>query len=208
MNQFNNLANSQEFYSNMAKRRSVRSFEKTTIDNEILINAIKAAGTAPSGANTQPWFFALVTNQELKNKIRQAAEEVERKFYTQESTKKWVDDLKPFGTNETKAYLSEAAALIVVFSKNFNEVENGELKRTYYPLESCGIAVGLLLTSLHNAGVSTLTHTPRPLNFLNILLGLNNTYKPFMIIVAGKSKFPLVLPDIVRKNIDEIMKVF
>lgn len=202
------IEDSQQFFEKMSKRRTVRSFLKKEIDKNILINAIKTAGTAPSGANTQPWFFGLILNQNIKNQIRVAAEEIENKFYSQESTKDWVNDLTPFKTNEKKAYLSDAPALIVVFSKTFNKLDNGEYKKTYYPIESCGIAVGMLLTALHQSGLGTLTHTPKPMKFLNQILGLDNSYRPYMIIATGLRDEYYQLPDINRKSLQEIMQEF
>ena len=206
MNQVENKIDFGEFFFNlMSKRRSIRSFSKTPIDKKIIINAIKTAATAPSGANAQPWYFVLVTDQEIKNQIRSAAEEVEHQFYTQDSTKNWVRDLLPLGTNSLKPFLSEAPALIVVFSKTHNEDVSGEMKKTYYQNESCGIAVGILITALHQLGLGTLTHTPRPMLFLNKLFNLSGLYKPYMIVVTGHPDKNFIPPKISRKNLNEVM---
>ncbi len=198
---------SELFYEKMAKRRSIRSFSPEPIDKSILLNAIKTAGTAPSGANRQPWHFALITSLEKKIKIRQAAERVEEEFYSYKATEEWLSDLKPFGTNAIKTYLSEAPALIAVFSRTMCHDE-GSLRRSYYPIESTGIAVGLLLAALHNAGLATLTHTPKPMFFLNELLNFDKSYRPYIIVVVGKPKIPVRVPNIHRKKIAEIMTEF
>lgn len=199
---------SAEFYRKIAKRRSIRHFASQPVDRKILLNAIKTAGSAPSGANRQPWHFALITSQSIKDQIRQAAEQVEHEFYKKKATDKWINDLKPFGTNSKKSYLSEAPALIAVFSRNLCENDEGSLQRTYYPIESTGIATGFLLTALHNAGLATLTHTPKPMFFLNEILKLDKTYRPFMIVVTGKPKQPIKVPDITRKSLHQIMNEY
>lgn len=196
-----------EFFQQMAQRRSIRHFSNRSVDSEILLNAIKTAGTAPSGANKQPWHFALIINQDLKNKIRIAAEATEYDFYHHRAPESWLQDLKVFKTNHEKPYLSDAPALIAIFSRS--QVQCTEkAEKTYYPLESTGIAVGFLLTALHQSGISTLTHTPRPLNFLNSLLDLDSSYKPFMIVVAGYPQSPTMVPNIQRKPVSEIMTVY
>jgi iodotyrosine deiodinase len=202
------VAVSGEFFEKMAKRRSIRHFSIQPVDRRILLNAIQTAGSAPSGANRQPWHFALVTTQSIKEQIRQAAEQVEQEFYGQKATKEWINDLKPFGTNSIKSYLSDAPALIAVFSRNLCENEEGSLLRTYYPVESTGIATGFLLTALHNAGLATLTHTPKPMFFLNEILKLDKTYRPFMIVVTGHPKQPIKVPDITRKSLRQIMNEY
>lgn len=199
------IALSSEFCEKMVRRRSIRHFSSQPVDKEILLNAIKTAGSAPSGANRQPWYFALITTQMIKEQIRRAAEQVEHEFYTQKASDEWINDLKPFATNSTKPYLSEAPALIAVFCRSSCENESGILQRTYYPIESTGIATGFLLTALHNAGLATLTHTPKPMFFLNEILGLGNTYRPFMIVVTGHAKQPIKVPDITRKSFHQIM---
>lgn len=198
---------SENFLKIMSKRRSIRSFSNKAVQKEVLINAIKTAASAPSGANRQPWHFSLITSKIIKEKIRHAAEEVEYDFYNYKATEEWLNDLKPFSTNSTKTYLTEAPALIAVCSRNFVE-ENGLIKRSYYPTESTGIAVGFLLTALHTAGLATLTHTPKPMHFLNEVLNLDKSFKPFMIIVVGYPKHPIELPRIQRKSLSEIMKEY
>ncbi len=196
------------FYNQMSERRSIRNFSSRSVDKRILYAAIKTAGTAPSGANRQPWHFALVTSPLVKSEIRVAAEAVESEFYTSKASEQWLNDLKPFGTNSAKPYLTEAPALICVFSRSTTEVAGGNSLRTYYPIESTGIAVGFLLTALHNTGLATLTHTPKPMSFLNQVLNLNKTYKPFMIIVTGYPVYPIQLPNIKRKQLNEILSEY
>ncbi len=202
------LQASAQFLKRMSSRRTVRHFSPEPVERELLLNAIKTAGTAPSGANRQPWHFALITTQEVKSKIREAAEAVEQNFYSEPSLKSWVEDLKPLGTSATKAHLTEAPALIAVFSRSVTQTEENKTQRTYYPIESTGIAVGLLIASLHSSGLATLTHTPRPMYFLNELLGFDKTYRPFMIVTTGHPKTPIELPDITRKKFNQIFSEF
>lgn len=198
---------SEEFYNKMSTRRSIRHFSTEPVDKNILINAIRTAGSAPSGANRQPWFFALISSHKKKEKIRQAAELVEYEFYNNKAPQTWLNDLKHLGTNSSKPYLTEASALIAVFSRTNHEAD-GESIRTYYPLESTGIATGFLITALHTAGLATLTHTPKPMFFLNDLLGLDRAYRPFMIVVTGYPKLPIQVPNISRKFLPEIMSEY
>ena len=199
---------SEDFYEHLKTRRSIRSFSSEPVDERILINAIRSAGTAPSGANRQPWFFALITDDKMKQKLQLAAEAVEEAFYNQKATQEWLDDLKPFGTTASKPYLTEAPALIAVFSRTQSQEPDGTLKPTYYPIESTGLAVGMLLTALHHAGLATLTHTPRPMFFLNQTLGLDRSYRPFMIIVIGLPSVPTLVPKIRRKPLHDIFAHF
>jgi len=196
----NPLKISEEFKREMTRRRSIRSFSNQDVDKQLILNAIHTAGSAPSGANRQPWYFAFIKSADIKAQIRKMAEEVERDFYYRKAPKQWIKDLEHLGTNSEKAYLTEAPALIAVFSRT----KVDEDLKTYYPIESTGIAVGLLLTSLHKAGLATLTHTPKPMNFLNQVLKLDCTYRPFMIIVTGYPNLPVQLPDIKRKALQEI----
>lgn len=192
----------------MSTRRSIRSFSSRPVAPEILENAVKIAASAPSGANRQPWFFAIIKNAEMKERIREAAEKVEHEFYHEKAPRTWLEDLKPFGTNHEKAYLKDASALIAVFSRTCldNDSSPDTRLRTYYPIESTGIATGFLISALHQAGVATLTHTPKPMFFLNHLLGLDNTYRPFMIVVAGYTKTSTKVPDIRRKPFEAVAR--
>lgn len=199
------IAASRELLRIMSSRRSIRSFSDRPIEKETLENVVRIASSAPSGANRQPWYFAIVQNQETKEKIRAAAEKVEFDFYTEKATTTWLEDLKPFGTNHLKPYLSVASALIVVFSRTSVEAENsGAALRTYYPIESTGIATGFLISALHQAGLATLTHTPKPMFFMNEVLNLDKTFRPYMIVVAGYPNEPVEVPDIRRKAFHEV----
>ncbi len=194
------------FYRLMSERRTVRHFTSKDIPLHIIQECVKTAGTAPSGANKQPWFFAIIKSQEMKTKIRIAAEKEEYDFYHKRNNEKWLDDLKPFRTNWKKPHLEEASTLIVIFSKNFEDTTNQN--RCYYSKESVGIATGMLITALHQLGISTLTHTPNPMSFLNELLNRPKNEKPYLILATGYKNDKFDLPDIKRKNIEEISAVF
>lgn len=199
----------QRFYESMNTRRSVRQFSERPIQAGVLETAILAAGTAPSGANAQPWFFAIIKSPDLKEKLRAAAEKVEHDFYQKNASPEWLSDLAPLGTTANKPHLSVAPAIIAVFTRQRPlDTQACDMKRSYYPVESTGIAVGILLTALHQAGLSTLTHTPRPMNFLNELLGLDQSYRPFLMVVTGHAATPCVVPAIERKTFDEIAREY
>ena len=198
---------SKDFYDISKKRRTIREFSSESVDKEIIFNAIRAAGTAPSGANLQPWYFAVVESKKIKQKIRQAAEAEEREFYQARAPKTWLVDLEPLETDHVKAYLDEAPFLIAVFAKRKQEV-NGVMKKTYYPVESTSLATGILISSLHRSGLATLTHTPKPIGFLNEVLGLESHFKPQMLLVTGYPKLPVRVPKLKRKNLEEISGVY
>lgn len=197
------LVRGKDFLHFMQTRRSVREFSSRSVPREILLNCIEAAGTAPSGANSQPWFFALIESQEMKDRIRIEAEKIENHFYHVNAPEKFLEDLKPLGTNDKKPYLSEAHALIVVFSRKKHMDQ-----MSYYPIESTGLATGMLLTALHHVGLSTLTHTPSPMGFLNEILDLDQSFRPFMIVVAGYAKDGATVPDLSKKTREEISRVY
>ena len=197
---------SENFYRKMEQRRSIRRFSSRPIQHDVLLNAIRTAGTAPNGANSQPWFFALIESQELKDRIREDAERVEHLFYSERASSKCLEDLAKLGTSARKPYLSIAPALIAVFTRHYSS--EASAPRSYYPIESTGIAVGMLLTALHQVGLASLTHTPRPLNFLNDILGLDRSFRPFMLVVTGFPEEPILVPNIARKPLLEICKVF
>lgn len=173
------------FRAEMAKRRSCRMFSDRPVPRKAIEEAILAAGTAPSGANHQPWHFAVVSSPELKHRIRLAAEKEERAFYAGKAGREWLEALAPLGTDEDKAYLDVAPWHIVVFGQRRGGIEPGEKKTNYYVPESVGIACGLLLTALHRAGLATLTHTPSPMGFLRELCGRPADEKPYMVVVVG-----------------------
>ena len=175
------------------KRRSVRDFKNDVINFEIIKNAILAAGTAPSGANLQPWHFVVIKNRSIKKKIRLAAEIEEKEFYEKKAPQEWLDALKPLGTDKNKSFLEEAPYLIAVFEKK-NSIKNNKKIKNYYVKESVGIATGILISCLHFSGLSMLTHTPSPMNFLNSILKRPNNEKPFVLLVVGKPKNDCEIP--------------
>lgn len=198
------LGRSADYNDLMQKRRSVRKFSPDPVDPEIIRNAIRAAGSAPSGANKQPWTFCLVSNPEIKSKIRKLAEEEEYVSYKKRMNQEWLDDLRPLGTDHIKPYLEIAPYLIVVF-KQVYEIEEGERRQNYYVNESVGIAVGMLLSALHYAGLSTLTHTPSPMNFLSDILERPKNEKPYLLIPVGYAHDENRVPDICRKALNDVL---
>ncbi len=192
------------FYNQIRQRRTVRDFSDRPVDREIIENAIKSAGTAPSGANMQPWHFVVVSNPELKKKIRIAAELEEKEFYEHRASEEWLRALEPLGTNKHKPFLEAAPYLLVLFLKKFTYDEKGTRFKNYYTTESVGIACGFLLTALHLSGLATLTHTPSPMKFLNKVLGRPKDERAFMIIVAGHPARNAEVPVISKNPLPEI----
>ena len=191
------------FYDNIDRRRTVRDFSDRPVPRDIIETALKAGNTAPSGANLQPWHFAVVSGAETKKKIREAAEVEEREFYEHRASKEWLDALAPLGTDSDKPFLETAPYLIAVFLQKFGYLEDGRKVKHYYPTESTGIASGMLITALHAAGLVTLTHTPSPMRFLNEILRRPKTERPFLLLVVGYPADDAEVPDIKRKSIDE-----
>ena len=173
-----------DFNSLMQRRRSVRDFSSREVSREVINACLSAAGSAPSGANRQPWHFSLISDPAIKRKIREAAEIEEEEFYLRRAPQDWLDALAPLGTDSEKPFLEEAPFLIVVFAQKFVVDAKGNKQKNYYVTESSSIATGLLLAALHNAGLATLTHTPSPMKFLNTILDRPSTEKPLMLIVA------------------------
>ncbi len=194
------------FFELMDRRRTVRDFSDEPVPIGIIETAIRAAGTAPSGANMQPWRFVVVRDPQTKRRIREAAEREEFESYHGRMSEKWLRRLAPLGTDEHKPFLEIAPYLIVVF-RITSVNETGEPEPTYYSQESVGIAVGLLLAALHSAGLATLTHTPSPMKFLQEILGRPKTEVPFVLIPVGYPAADAMVPDIKRKELDEIMTV-
>jgi len=194
----------QAFYDQIKKRRSVREFSDRPVPRDIIENAIKAAGTAPSGANMQPWHFVVVSDPLMKKKMRIAAEQEEKEFYQHRASEEWLKALKPLGTNEHKDFLEIAPWLIVVFLKKFTFNEQGNRFKNYYTSESVGISCGFLLSALHWAGLATLTHTPSPMKFLNKVLKRPKEERAFMIIVAGYPADDATVPVIGKEPLDKI----
>ena len=200
------LERSKSFLSEISTRRTVRDFSSKTFPIEIIENCIKSAGTAPSGANKQPWSFTIVENKEVKAKIRIAAEKEEKEFYGHRATKEWLEDLNQFGTNWQKPFLETAPYLIIVFRQIYDVNENGSQRKNYYVNESVGIASGFLLAALHNAGLVTLTHTPSPMNFLGKILDRPENEKAYLLIPVGYPSDNAEVPNIKKKPFSEISK--
>lgn len=204
LTQQESLETSINFYKLLNSRRSVREFSSKPISKEIIKNIIKTASTAPSGAHKQPWTFCVVSNPEIKSKIRIAAEKEERESYEKRMSERWKKDLEHIGTDANKPFLEEAPYLIIVFKKAYDLDKNGNKFNNYYVNESVGIACGMLITAIHNAGLVTLTHTPSPMNFLSKILKRPSNERPFLLLPIGYPKEPVYVPDLQRKPLDEI----
>lgn len=192
------------FYEEISRRRTVRDFSDRPVSREIIEQALKAAGSAPSGANMQPWHFVAVSDPGLKRQIREAAEHEEKEFYEHRASKEWLEVLEPLGTDEHKPFLETAPWLIAVFLKKFSFNDEGKRFKNYYTAESVGIACGFLLAALHTAGLATLTHTPSPMKFLNRLLERPKTERPYMLIVTGYPAADAKVPVIGKQPLDKI----
>jgi iodotyrosine deiodinase len=204
INDQEHIAKSAILFEEMNRRRSIRGFSDDPVPKEALINAIRTASTAPSGANKQPWTFCLISSPEIKREIRIAAEEEEKLNYGQRMSEEWLEDLKQFRTNWQKPFLEIAPYLIVVFKKVYDN--DGEGKKTnYYVNESVGLATGFLLMCLHQIGLYTLTHTPSPMKFLTKILNRPENERPFLLIPVGYPEKDHEVPDIKRKETDEIL---
>ncbi len=193
----------ERFYTDMARRRTVREFSDRPVPRDIVETALNAAGTAPSGANLQPWHFVVVSSAETKKKIREAAEAEEREFYEHRASPEWLAALEPLGTDSSKPFLETAPYLIAVFLQKYGRLEDGRKVKHYYPTESTGLATGILITALHQAGLATLTHTPSPMKFLNEILGRPVSERPFLLLVVGYPSDDARVPDIGRKELPE-----
>jgi iodotyrosine deiodinase len=192
-----------EFNTEMKRRRSVRQFSDQAVPRQIIEDCLRAAGTAPSGANMQPWHFVVVNDPLVKRRIRLAAEEEEHRFYTQRASAEWLAALEPLGTDENKPFLETAPYLIAIFVQRYGFTPSGEKIKHYYAQESVGIATGILITALHHAGLATLTHTPSPMNFLNQILKRPENESPFLLLVAGYPAENAQVPDIHKKSLNE-----
>jgi iodotyrosine deiodinase len=186
------------------RRRTIREFSDRPVSKEILERILKTAGTAPSGANKQPWQFIVVTDPDLKHQIRTAAESEEKQSYEKRMPQEWLDDLASLGTDWHKEFLDVAPALIVVFSIPYTK-EGERVRKNYYVKESVGIASGFLLAAIHNAGLVALTHTPSPMDFLQKILGRPENEKPFLLIPVGYPKEGVLVPDIRRKRMEDFV---
>ena len=192
-----------EFYEDVRRRRTVRHYSDRPVPRAVIEHCLCAAGTAPSGANRQPWHFVVVADPEIKRRIREAAEHEEREFYRHRAPRDWLEALAPLGTDENKPFLEAAPYLIAVFAERYGLAPAGERVQNYYVTESVGLATGLLITALHHAGLATLTHTPSPMGFLNQVLGRPANERPFLLLVVGYPAEDAVVPDISRKPLEE-----
>lgn len=192
------------FYNEFLRRRTVRDFSDRKVSKQIINNCIAVGNSAPSGANKQPWHFVVVSNPLIKKKIRIAAEEEEREFYSTRAPQEWLDALAPFGTDSNKPFLETAPYLITIFSKSYDVTADGIKQKTYYASESTGIATGFLISAIHNAGLVCLTHTPSPMKFLNDILGRPQNEKPYLILVVGYPAENAMVPDIIKKELKDV----
>lgn len=195
---------SERFFGWMDTRRSVREFSDQPVPREVIENILRSASTAPSGAHKQPWTFCVVSNPETKRKIREAAEKEEYDSYHGRMSETWLKDLEPLGTDWHKPFLETAPYLIIVFKKAFEFGDNGQKLNNYYVNESVGLAAGMLLTAIHDAGLVTLTHTPSPMNFLSKILERPANERPFLLLPVGYEADQVYVPDIHRKPLDEV----
>ena len=203
------LRRAREFRELAARRRTVRAFDSRPVARELIAECIAAAGTAPSGANQQPWHFVAISDPAVKQRIRVAAEEEERQFYERRATDEWLAALEPLGTDWQKPFLETAPWLIAIFVQKWGRTADGARVKHYYPTESVGIATGILITALHTAGLATLTHTPSPMGFLNEILGRPaDSERPFLLLVAGHPAPGAQVPDIERKPLTAISTWF
>jgi iodotyrosine deiodinase len=199
------VTRSRAFLELVRSRRSVRSFSREPVPSELIENAVAAAGTAPSGAHLQPWTFVVVSDPEVKRRIREAAEEAERDFYDRLAPPEWLEALRPLGTDFVKEHLTDAPYLIAVFEQAYGVGGAGRRRKHYYAKESVGIAVGFLLAALHASGLVALTHTPSPMGFLRRILERPANERPFVLIPVGYPAEDCRVPDIDRKPLDEIL---
>ena len=194
-----------DFRALMARRRTVRDFSDRPVPRELIERCVMTAGTAPSGANQQPWTFVCISDPATKTAIRRAAEEEERTFYGGRASPEWLEALAVLGTDENKPFLETAPWLIAIFAQRYGIDASGKKSKHYYVPESVGIASGLLIAALHNAGLATLTHTPSPMGFLNEICGRPEHEKAVILLVAGYPADGALVPDISRKGADEII---
>ncbi|MBT8395941.1 MAG: nitroreductase family protein, partial [Gemmatimonadetes bacterium] len=176
-------ARAKAFYEDLRRRRTVRDFSKRSVPREVIEQCLLAAGTAPNGANMQPWHFVVVSDPDLKRQVRFAAEKEEKEFYSGRAPQEWLDALAPLGTDGNKPFLEAAPYLIAIFAERYGVLPDGRQVKNYYVTESVGIATGMLVTALHNAGLVSLTHTPSPMTFLNEILGRPENERPFLLLV-------------------------
>jgi iodotyrosine deiodinase len=188
----------------MRRRRTIRQFSDRPVPRQVIADCLLAAGTAPNGANLQPWHFVVVSDPQVKRQIREGAEQEEREFYSKRAPKEWLEALEPFGTDHHKPYLEIAPYLIVIFAKSYGLLPDGRQVKNYYVSESVGIATGMLITAVHHAGLASLTHTPSPMGFLNQILNRPKNERPFLILVVGYPASDALVPEIEKQPLNEI----
>ncbi len=197
------VARAKGFADELAQRRTVRDYAPTPVPREVIEHCLRAAGTAPSGANQQPWRFVAVSDAGIKHRIRVAAEAEEREFYEHRATDEWLEALAVLGTDADKPFLEVAPWLIAIFYERFGLDADGQKHKRYYPHESVGIATGLLIAALHRAGLTTLTHTPSPMGFLNEIVGRPRNEMPYLLLVVGHAAEACRVPDIQRLPLED-----
>ncbi len=198
------LQRAADFQAQMLRRRTVRYFSDRPVAREIIEACLAVAGSAPSGANLQPWHFVVISDPHIKQQIRVGAEKEEHEFYTSRAPQEWLDALAPLGTDANKPFLETAPYLIAIFAQSFGLLPDGRKVKNYYVNESVGIATGMLITALHNAGLAALTHTPSPMGFLNEILKRPVNEKPYLLLVTGHPAAAATVPNISRKPLHEI----
>lgn len=192
------------FYQEVKRRRTVRDFSSRPVSIDVVENCLRAAATAPSGANQQPWHFVVVRDDALKARIREAAEAEEREFYERRAPQQWLRALEPLGTGPEKPFLEIAPIVIAIFAQSYSLDAEGNRRKHYYVQESVGIATGILITALHHAGLATLTHTPSPMGFLNEILERPSNERPYLLLVAGYPAEDARVPVISKKSLEEV----
>jgi iodotyrosine deiodinase len=198
------IQRSTDFYDWLESRRSVRDFSDRPVPKAVIENIIMSASTAPSGAHKQPWTFCVISNPDLKKQIREAAEKEEYESYNKRMSEEWLDDLKPMGTDWEKPFLETAPYLIIVFKRAYEYNADGKKHQNYYVTESVGLATGMLLSAIHDAGLVTLTHTPSPMNFLQKILERPNNERPFLLLPVGYEAEEVYVPQNRRKSLNEV----
>ncbi len=198
------ISRADDFYNQLKRRRTVREFSDRPVPKEVIEKCLLAAGTAPNGANKQPWHFVVVSDPGIKKKIREAAEKEEHEFYHRRAPEDWLADLEKFGTDERKPFLETAPCLIGIFAQSYGIDADGNKDKHYYVKESVGIATGMLITALHHAGLATLTHTPSPMGFMNEIMGRPSHEKAFLLLVVGYPAEDARVPVIQKKPLEEI----
>lgn len=202
------ILKSESYFNKLDERRSVRDYSDKWVPKVVIDNLIKSASTAPSGAHKQPWTFCAISNPAIKSEIRKAAEIEEKESYESRMSERWKKDLEPLGTDMNKPFLEIAPWLIVVFKKPYDFDENGNKLNNYYVNESVGLACGMLISAIQNAGLVTLTHTPSPMKFLSKILKRPSNERAFLLLPVGYPKFPTYVPDIKRKPLEGISKYY